>query len=73
MVPDLIEPGLANSLGASALYLYKNGVDTLYRIHGTSEPWTFGTEAYSRCICILNEDASELDREVSIGTPVVVQ
>jgi lipoprotein-anchoring transpeptidase ErfK/SrfK len=71
-LPRRIEPGPANPLGARALYLYHDGVDTLYRIHGTSEPWTIGTEASSGCIRMLNEDIIELFKQVSIGTSVVV-
>ena len=71
-LPRRIEPGPANPLGARALYLYKNGVDTLYRIHGTSEPWTIGTEASSGCIRMLNEDAIDLYSRVSVGAVVVV-
>ena len=71
-LPQRIDPGPANPLGARALYLYHNGVDTLYRIHGTSEPWTIGTEASSGCIRMLNEDVIDLYAHVSIGTPVVV-
>ncbi len=71
-LPQRIEPGPANPLGARALYLYHNGADTLYRIHGTSEPWTIGTEASSGCIRMLNEDIIELYKRVSIGTSVIV-
>lgn len=71
-LPRRIEPGSENPLGARALYLYQNGVDTLYRIHGTSEPWTIGTEASSGCIRMINEDIIELFEMVSIGAKVVV-
>lgn len=72
-LPRRIEPGPANPLGARALYLYKNGTDTLYRIHGTSEPWTIGTEVSSGCIRMLNEDVVDLYGRVSAGTVVVVR
>jgi len=72
-LPRTIDPGPANPLGARALYLYSNGVDTLYRIHGTSEPWTIGTEASSGCIRMLNEDLIDLYQRVSPGTTVVVR
>lgn len=72
-LPQRIEPGPANPLGARALYLYSNGVDTLYRIHGTSEPWTIGTEASSGCIRMVNEDVIDLYGRVTIGTNVVVR
>ena len=71
-LPGRIAPGTANPLGARALYLYTGGSDTLYRIHGTSEPWTIGTEASSGCIRMLNEDVIDLYQRVSIGTSVVV-
>ena len=71
-LPRRIEPGPQNPLGARALYLYKNGRDTLYRIHGTSEPWTIGTEASSGCIRMLNEDAIDLYDRVKDGARVIV-
>ncbi|RUU82343.1 L,D-transpeptidase [Mesorhizobium sp. M7A.F.Ca.MR.362.00.0.0] len=72
-LPRMIRPGTHNPLGARALYLYKNGVDTLYRIHGTSEPWTIGTEASSGCIRMLNEDVIELYSLVPKGAKVIVK
>ncbi|WP_204326707.1 L,D-transpeptidase [Rhizobium lusitanum] len=71
-LPHRIEPGPGNPLGARALYLYKNGIDTLYRIHGTSEPWTIGKEVSSGCIRMVNEDVMELYAHVSKGTVVFV-
>ena len=62
--PQLARAGMAggpqNPLGARALYLYQNGRDTLYRIHGTNEPWSIGKAASSGCIRMLNEDVFEL-------------
>lgn len=72
LLPHRIEPGPHNPLGARALYLYSGGVDTLYRIHGTSEPWTIGTEASSGCIRMINEDVINLYDKVSSGAQVVV-
>lgn len=71
-LPRRIEPGPQNPLGARALYLYQNGVDTLYRIHGTSEPWSIGTKASSGCIRMVNEDIIDLYNHVTVGTSVVV-
>lgn len=71
-LPTRIEPGPANPLGARALYLYAGGNDTLYRIHGTSEPWTIGTNASSGCIRMLNEDVIELYAQVGAGAQVLV-
>ena len=46
--------GLGNPLGARALYLYQGGRDTLYRIHGTNEPWSIGEKVSSGCIRMFN-------------------
>ncbi|HWT31796.1 MAG TPA: L,D-transpeptidase, partial [Propylenella sp.] len=64
--------GPSNPLGARALYLWQNGKDTLYRIHGTIEPWTIGTSVSSGCIRMINQDAIHLYDRVAIGTEVVV-
>lgn len=64
--------GPENPLGARALYLYQNGNDTLYRIHGTPEPLSIGTRASSGCIRMVNQDVKELYRRVPIGSRVVV-
>jgi lipoprotein-anchoring transpeptidase ErfK/SrfK len=64
--------GPTNPLGARALYLYANGVDTLFRIHGTNEPQSIGQAMSSGCIRMLNEDIAELFDRVTKGTPVVV-
>ena len=65
--------GPENPLGARALYLYENGRDTLYRIHGTSEPWSIGQSVSSGCIRLLNEDVIDLYRRVPVGSRVVVR
>lgn len=64
--------GPANPLGARALYLYRNGIDTLYRIHGTNDPSSIGRAVSSGCIRLLNDHIIDLYRRVSIGTKVVV-
>ncbi len=61
-----------NPLGARALYLFANGRDTLFRIHGTNEPQSIGTAASSGCIRMLNEEVIELYDRVFIGTKVIV-
>jgi lipoprotein-anchoring transpeptidase ErfK/SrfK len=69
--PDLprhMEGGPENPLGARAMYLGS----TLYRIHGSNEPWTIGTNVSSGCIRMRNEDVSDLYNRVKIGTKVVV-
>lgn len=71
-LPRRIAPGADNPLGARSLYLFQDGRDTLYRIHGTSEPWTIGTRASSGCIRMFNEDAIDLYDRVRIGAQVVV-
>ena len=64
--------GEGNPLGARALYLFKDGRDTLYRIHGTVEPWSIGEAVSSGCIRMLNQDVIDLHRRVPVGTRVVV-
>ena len=69
--PDLprhMEGGLENPLGARALYLGS----TLYRIHGSNEPWTIGTAVSSGCIRMRNDDVIDLYGRVRVGTKVVV-
>jgi lipoprotein-anchoring transpeptidase ErfK/SrfK len=68
-----MEPGLGNPLGARALYLYRDGRDTLYRIHGTNEPWSIGQNVSSGCIRMINQDVIDLHRRVPNGSPVVVR
>ncbi|MFG1357356.1 L,D-transpeptidase [Xanthobacter pseudotagetidis] len=64
--------GAQNPLGARALYLFKDGKDTLYRIHGTNEPWTIGEAVSSGCIRMMNQDVIDLYRRVPDGAKVVV-
>jgi len=72
-LPARVAPGAHNPLGARALYLFKDGRDTLYRIHGTSEPWTIGTRASSGCIRMFNEDVIDLYDRVTVGATVIVK
>jgi lipoprotein-anchoring transpeptidase ErfK/SrfK len=65
--------GPHNPLGARAMYLWQGNKDTLFRIHGTVEPWTIGTNVSSGCIRMINQDAIDLYQRVSTGTKVVVQ
>ena len=67
-IPTHMAGGLDNPLGARALYLGS----TLYRIHGTAEPWTIGQAVSSGCIRMRNEDVVDLFRRVPVGTKVVV-
>lgn len=64
--------GIANPLGARALYLHKSGKDTLYRIHGTNEPDTIGDAVSSGCIRLFNQDIIDLYNRVPKDTRVVV-
>lgn len=64
--------GAGNPLGSRALYLYRNGQDSLYRLHGTVEPWTIGTMVSSGCVRFLNQDIIDLYRRVPTGSKVVV-
>ncbi|QQA43109.1 L,D-transpeptidase [Pelagovum pacificum] len=62
--------GPDNPLGARALYLYRDGADTLYRIHGTPQPWTVGLSSSNGCIRMYNEDVIDLYERVQIGATV---
>lgn len=66
-------PGGPDSpLGARALYLWQGNKDTLYRIHGTNEPWKIGTNVSSGCIRMINDDAIDLYERARVGAKVVV-
>ena len=64
--------GPRNPLGARALYLFKNGRDTMYRIHGTTAPWSIGKAVSNGCIRMLNGHVKELYERVPKGARVVV-
>jgi lipoprotein-anchoring transpeptidase ErfK/SrfK len=64
--------GPNNPLGARALYLWQGNKDTLYRIHGTNEPWTIGRSVSSGCIRMLNQDVIDLYQRTPLGAKVVV-
>ncbi len=68
-----VQGGPDNPLGPRALYLYRDGRDTLYRLHGTVEPWTIGTMVSSGCVRFLNQDIIDLYRRVPLGSRVVVR
>ena len=70
---DYVQPGgPTNPLGARALYLFQNGRDTYYRIHGTTAPRSIGQAASSGCIRMLNEHVIDLYDRVPRGTRVTV-
>ncbi|MDJ0629695.1 MAG: L,D-transpeptidase [Rhodobacter sp.] len=64
--------GPNNPLGARALYLYRDGRDTYYRIHGTTDPSSIGRSVSNGCIRMLNEHVEDLYERVPIGTVVTV-
>lgn len=69
---DGVPGGPGNPLGARALYLYRNGRDTLYRIHGTNRPSSIGSSVSNGCIRMLNSHVKDLYRRVPVGARVVV-
>jgi lipoprotein-anchoring transpeptidase ErfK/SrfK len=71
-LPEEMEGGLENPLGARALYLFQGNKDTLFRIHGTNEPDSIGKAVSSGCIRMMNADAIDLYERVKVGTRVVV-
>jgi lipoprotein-anchoring transpeptidase ErfK/SrfK len=74
--PDLprhMAGGEENPLGARAMYLYSGEKkDTMFRIHGSNEPWTIGQAVSSGCIRMTNDDVTDLFSRVRVGTAVVV-
>ena len=64
--------GLRNPLGARAMYLWQGNKDTLFRIHGTLEPFSIGKSVSSGCIRMINQDAVDLFSRVNVGSKVVV-
>ncbi|MNT68863.1 putative L,D-transpeptidase YbiS precursor [compost metagenome] len=69
ILPAQMKGGINNPLGARALYLGS----TLYRIHGTNQPWTIGKAMSSGCFRMRNEDVTDLYGRVPVGTQVVVR
>ena len=67
-----MDGGSQNPLGARAMYLFKDGRDTLYRIHGTNEPQSIGKAVSSGCIRMLNQDVIDLYGRTPRGSKVVV-
>ena len=67
-----MDGGEGNPLGARALYLFKGGLDTRYRIHGTTEPESIGKAVSSGCIRMMNQDIIDLYGRVPLHTRVVV-
>ncbi len=70
---DYVQPGgPGNPLGARALYLFQNGRDTYFRIHGTTEPGSIGHSVSNGCIRMINEHVIDLYQRVPVGTKVTV-
>jgi len=65
-------PGPNNPLGARALYIYRNGVDTLYRLHGNGDVASIGRAVSSGCIRLLQQDIIDLYERVPEHTPILV-
>ncbi len=65
-------PGLNNPLGARALYIFQNGEDTLYRIHGSPEWWSIGKSVSSGCVRLMNQDIIDLYDRVPSKSPILV-
>src|SRR5262249_60839079 len=70
-LPNYVEGGPANPMGARGIYLYSSGKDTLYRIHGTNQPEWIGHAISSCCIRMTNEDDIALYNRVIMCTFVV--
>ena len=68
-LPRFMAGGPGNPLGARAMYLGT----TVYRIHGTNQPWTIGTKISSGCFRLVNADVTDLYGRVPVGTKVVVR
>lgn len=66
-------PGLDNPLGARALYIFQDGRDTLYRLHGTPEFWTIGKAVSSGCVRLMNQDIIDLYDRVPTPSPILVR
>jgi lipoprotein-anchoring transpeptidase ErfK/SrfK len=71
-LPDHMDGGMENPLGARALYLFQGKKDTLFRIHGTNEPKSIGKAVSCGCIRMMDSDVIDLYGRVAKGTRVVV-
>lgn len=67
-----MDPGPENPMGARALYLFRNGKDTLYRVHGSASPQELGKAVSQGCIRMLNHDVIHLHERAVHGASVVV-
>jgi lipoprotein-anchoring transpeptidase ErfK/SrfK len=71
-LPEYMDGGPDNPLGPRALYLFRGGKDLGYRLHGTLEPWSIGSNVSSGCIRMFSEDIIDLYQRCPIGTRVLV-
>jgi lipoprotein-anchoring transpeptidase ErfK/SrfK len=71
-IPEYVDGGIDNPLGPRAMYLYRNKTDLGYRLHGTLEPWSIGSNVSSGCIRMFSEDVIDLYQRCPIGTRVLV-
>ncbi len=69
---DGMAPGPQNPLGARALYIFEDGRDTLYRVHGSPEVRSIGRAVSSGCIRLLQQDIIDLYGRVPSGSPILV-
>lgn len=65
-------PGINNPLGARALYIFQDGADTLYRVHGSPEAFSIGKAVSSGCVRLLNQDIIDLYERVPDGSSIHV-
>ena len=72
-LPRVVRPGPANPLGTRAIYLFRGGRDTLYRIHGTNSPGSIGRAVSSGCLRMRNADVEDLYSRISVGASVTVR
>lgn len=71
-IPSFVKGGENNPLGARAMYLYRDGHDTMFRIHGTNQPWSIGLNMSSGCIRMMNQDVKDLYARAAVGSKVIV-
>jgi lipoprotein-anchoring transpeptidase ErfK/SrfK len=71
-LPEYVDGGIDNPLGPRAMYLYRDGKDLGYRLHGTMEPWSIGSNVSSGCVRMFPEDVIDLYQRCPIGTRVLV-
>lgn len=70
---DGVDGGPGNPMGARALYMHKDGIDTYYRVHGTNDPSSIGRSVSAGCIRLLNQDIIDLYERVQPGAKIVVR